>query len=50
MKVHTMLVIGNGDMEKEEVSVRIHGKGNLGAKPRSEAVADILAAIKGRGN
>ncbi len=26
----------------------IHGKGNLGAKPRGEVVADILAAIKER--
>ncbi len=32
MKVHTMLVIGNRDLEAGNVSVRIHGKGNLGAK------------------
>jgi threonyl-tRNA synthetase len=48
MKVHTMLVIGNRDMEANAVSLRIHGQGNLGAKPRAEAVADILAAIKER--
>jgi threonyl-tRNA synthetase len=48
MKTHTMLVIGNRDLEAGNVSVRIHGKGNLGAKPRGEAVADILAAIKER--
>ncbi|MEN3368938.1 MAG: threonyl-tRNA synthetase [Verrucomicrobiota bacterium] len=48
MKVHTMLVIGNRDMEANAVSVRIHGQGNLGAKPRSEIVADLLAAIKER--
>ena len=48
MKVHTMLVIGNRDMEANAVSVRVHGKGNLGAKPRAEVVADILAAIKER--
>jgi len=48
MKVHTMLVIGNRDLEAGNVSVRIHGKGNLGAKKRGEAVADILAAIKER--
>jgi len=30
------------------VSVRVHGKGNLGAKPRDEAVNELLAAIKER--
>ena len=48
MKVHTMLVIGKRDMEANAVSVRVHGKGNLGAKPRAEAIAEILAAIKER--
>jgi threonyl-tRNA synthetase len=48
MKVHTMFVIGKRDVEADAVSVRVHGKGNLGAKPRSEAVADILASIKER--
>jgi threonyl-tRNA synthetase len=48
MKVHTMLVIGNRDMEANAVSVRIHGQGNLGAKPRGEAIAEILAAIRER--
>ena len=48
MKVHTMLVIGNRDMEANAVSVRVHGKGNLGAKPRDEVIADILSAIKER--
>ena len=48
MKVHTMLVIGNRDLEAGNVSVRVHGKGNLGAKPRAEVIADILAAIKER--
>ena len=47
-KVHTMLVIGKRDLETAAVSVRVHGKGNLGAKPRVEVVADILAAIKAR--
>ena len=47
-KVHTMLVIGGRDLEAGAVSVRIHGKGNLGAKPKGEVVADILAAIKER--
>ncbi len=47
-KVHTMLVIGRRDLEAGAVSVRLHGKGNLGAKPRGEAVADILASIRSR--
>jgi threonyl-tRNA synthetase len=47
-KVHTMLVIGGRDMEAGNVSVRVHGKGNLGAKPKAEVVADILLAIKER--
>jgi threonyl-tRNA synthetase len=48
MKVHTMFVIGKRDMEANAVSVRIHGKGNLGAKPRGEAIAEILKSIKER--
>jgi threonyl-tRNA synthetase len=48
MKVHTMFVIGKRDMEADAVSVRVHGKGNLGAKPRGEAVAEILESIKAR--
>ena len=47
-KVHTMLVVGPRDMEAGNVSVRLHGKGNLGAKPKGEVVADILGAIKER--
>ena len=47
-KVHTMLVVGNRDLEAGAVSVRIHGKGNQGAKPRGEVIADLLLAIKER--
>jgi threonyl-tRNA synthetase len=47
-KVHTMLVIGPRDIQADNVSVRLHGKGNLGAKPRAEVIADILAAIRER--
>src|SRR5208282_2282869 len=45
-KVHTMLVIGGRDMEAGAVSVRLHGKGNVGAKPKGEVVAEILQSIK----
>ena len=47
-KVHTMLVLGRRDLEAGVLSVRLHGKGNVGAKPRAEVVADLLAAIKER--
>jgi threonyl-tRNA synthetase len=36
------------DMDADAVSVRVHGKGNLGAKPRAEAIAEILLSIKER--
>jgi threonyl-tRNA synthetase len=48
MKVHTMFVIGKRDMESNAVSVRVHGKGNLGAKSRAEAIAEVLESIKNR--
>jgi threonyl-tRNA synthetase len=48
MKVYTMFVIGKRDLEAGAVSVRVHGKGNLGAKPRAEVIADILLSIKER--
>jgi threonyl-tRNA synthetase len=47
-KVHTMLVIGPRDLAANAVSVRVHGKGSLGAKPKAEALAEILAAIRER--
>lgn len=48
MKVHTMLVVGHRDLESDNVSVRVHGKGNLGAKPRREVIAEIVSAIRER--
>jgi threonyl-tRNA synthetase len=48
LRVHTMLVIGGRDMEAGAVSIRLHGKGNVGAKPKAEAVAEILQSIKER--
>ena len=47
-KVHTMLVVGPRDLQGGAVSVRVHGKGSLGARPKAKAVADILLAIKER--
>ena len=48
LRVHTMFVIGGRDMDAGAVSVRLHGKGPQGAKPKAEVVADILASIKER--
>jgi len=48
MKVHTMFVIGKRDMDADAISVRVHGKGNLGAKQRGEVIADVLSAINDR--
>ena len=47
-KVHTMLVIGHRDLEAGNVSVRVHGKGNLGAKPRAEVVEQIIRDARDR--
>jgi threonyl-tRNA synthetase len=47
-KVHTMLVIGPRDMEAGNVSLRLHGKGNQGAKAKGAVIADILAAVRER--
>jgi len=48
MKVHTMLGIGKRDTEANAVSIRVHGKGNLDAKPRGDAIAEILLSIQER--
>ena len=47
-KVHTMLVIGGREKEADSVAVRLHGKGNIGVKPRAEVVAQILESIRTR--
>jgi threonyl-tRNA synthetase len=47
-RVHTMLVIGARDLAANQVSVRMHGKGNLGARPKAEVIADLIAAIRER--
>ena len=46
--MRTLLVIGPCDREAGNVSVWVHGKGNVGAKTKSEVLADILAAIRER--
>jgi threonyl-tRNA synthetase len=43
-----MLVIGGRDLDAGNVSVRLHGKGNIGAKPKAEVVAEILRTIQER--
>jgi len=35
-------------MEAGAVSVRLHGRGNLGAQPTGGVIAEILSAIKER--
>jgi threonyl-tRNA synthetase len=47
-KVHTMLVVGNREQEKASVAVRLHGSGDQGIKPLTEALADISKAIGNR--
>ena len=47
-RVHTMLAIGPRDMENGKVSVRLHGKGHQGAKPKDEVITSILTAIRDR--
>ncbi len=47
-KAHTMLVIGKRDLEAGNVAVRIHGKGNLGAKPCGDVILDLRNAISQR--
>jgi threonyl-tRNA synthetase/REP element-mobilizing transposase RayT len=47
-KVHTMLVIGPRDVQAGHVSVRLHGKGNVGTRPRAEVIAGILDDIRER--
>ena len=47
-RVHTMLVLGTRELENDSVAIRLHGKGNVGTKPTSEAIADIMASITER--
>jgi threonyl-tRNA synthetase len=47
-RVHTMLVLGQKELEHDTVAVRLHGKGNVGTKPASEVVSEILTVIRER--
>jgi threonyl-tRNA synthetase len=46
LQVALEFVIGGRDMDAGNVSVRVHGKGNIGAKPKGEVIAEILQAIR----
>jgi threonyl-tRNA synthetase len=47
-KVHTMFIIGQKEQDTGAVAVRVHGKGDLGAKPKSEAISQIVTDIRSR--
>jgi threonyl-tRNA synthetase len=43
-----MFILGQRETEAVAIAVRQHGKGDQGAKPRAEVIADILQKIKTR--
>lgn len=47
-RVHTMLVIGPRDVENGKVSVRLHGKGHIGAREKADVIANIVQSIAER--
>lgn len=47
-KVHTMFIIGQKEQDAGAVAVRIHGKGDLGARPKAEAMDQIVGDIRAR--
>ena len=47
-KVHTMFIIGQKEQDAGAVAVRVHGKGDLGAKAKGEAIAQIVEDIHSR--
>src|SRR5207244_4501782 len=47
-RVHTILIVDPRNVEAGNLAVRLHGNGNVGAKPKGEVVAEILRAIKER--
>ncbi len=48
MKVPYMLVVGEKEMNEGMISIRRQGKGDLGAKPVPEFIADVTAEIAER--
>jgi len=47
-KVHTMFIIGQKEQDAGAVAVRVHGKGYLGAKPKADAIAQLVEDIRVR--
>ncbi len=47
-KVHTMLILGKKELESDKVAVRIHGKGDQGARPRTEVIEGLMSSIDTR--
>ncbi|MCS1408563.1 MAG: Threonine--tRNA ligase 1 [Verrucomicrobia subdivision 3 bacterium] len=47
-KVHTMLVVGRREAAAGSVSVRVHGKGNVGVQPWSECLDLLQETIRRR--
>jgi threonyl-tRNA synthetase len=47
-KVHTMLIVGPKELEAGTVAVRIHGRGDQGARPRDEVLSQLTADIQSR--
>lgn len=47
-KVHTMLVIGQKELESESASIRVHGQGDQGVKPISETISTLKKTISER--
>ncbi len=47
-RVHTMLIVGQKEQDAGAIALRVHGKGNQGAKPRADAIGQILLAIRER--
>jgi threonyl-tRNA synthetase len=47
-KVHTMLIVGQKEQDAGLVAVRVHGKGDQGARPLAEVVAQLAEDIRER--
>ena len=47
-KVHHMFIVGQKEIESESVCIRVHGKGDQGAKSVSEAISSLKIDISRR--